>query len=87
MNERDENRVLPAEILSITQGINPNSAENRLSINDNQIASATRSQLFLTDREYNNPDLRAKFEPLPVYGHVAISEGDYIYVVSGYRVS
>lgn len=86
MNDRDENRVLPAEILSITQGINPNTAENRLSINDNQIATATRSQLFLTDSEFNNLELRSRFEPLPVYGHVAISEGDFVYVVSGYRV-
>lgn len=85
MNDRDENRVLPAEILSITQGINPNTAENRLSINDNQIATATRSQLFLTDSEFNNLELRSRFEPLPVYGHVAISEGDFVYVVSGYR--
>ena len=88
MNENNESRVLPAEILSVTQvGINPNT-ESNLSINDSHIAAATRSQLFLSSSEYSNADLpRTRFEPLPVYGHVAVSEGDFIYIVSGYRVS
>ena len=89
MNENNESRVLPAEILSVTQvGINPNATESNLSINDSHIAAATRSQLFLSSSEYSNTELpRSRFEPLPVYGHVAVSEGDFIYIVSGYRVS
>ena len=88
MNENNESRVLPAEILSVTQvGVNSNT-ESNLSVNDSHIAAATRSQLFLSSSEYSSADLpRTRFEPLPVYGHVAVSEGDFIYIVSGYRVS